>query len=99
MAITKAIKQLLQESKDKVPERVTAKGSNALRLKLTNGKQIMLINKDGKTTEYGRHWYDEVKKEAAPSTGFDPETRMVRKFRTDYITTKNGRQQPGTGHK
>ena len=68
MAITKAMKQLLKDSKNVVPERVTARGSNALRLKLTNGKDVYRLNKDSKVTEYGRYWYDEVKNEASDST-------------------------------
>ena len=37
MAITKAIKELLQKSSTNVPERVSSRGSNALRLKLGDG--------------------------------------------------------------
>ena len=50
MAITKAIKELLQKSSENVPERVTSRGSNALRLKLVDGKQVMLLNKQGVPT-------------------------------------------------
>ena len=51
MAITKAIKELLQQSSNNVPERVASRGSNALRLKLVNGKQVMLLNKEGEPTD------------------------------------------------
>ena len=93
MAITKAMKQLLRDSKNVVPERVTARGSNALRLKLTNGKDVYLLNKDGKVTEYGRYWYDEVKNEATPRTQFDPNARLVKKIRTDYIRIMDGKEK------
>ena len=93
MAITKAMKQLLKDSKNVVPERVTARGSNALRLRLTNGKDVYLLNKDGKVTEYGRYWYDEVKDEAHPRTQFDPNARLVKKIRTDYIRTMDGKEK------
>ena len=53
MAITKAMKELLQKSSTNVPERVTSRGSNALRLKLVDGKQVMLLNNKGVPTEYG----------------------------------------------
>ena len=55
MAITKAIKELLQKSSDHVPERVTSRGSNALRLKLVDGKKEMLLNNKGVVTEYGKY--------------------------------------------
>ena len=93
MAITKAMKQLLRDSKNVVPERVTARGSNALRLRLTNGKCVYLLNKDGKVTEYGRYWYDEVKDEAHPRTQFDPNARLVKKIRTDHIRTMDGKRE------
>ena len=93
MAITKAMKQLLRDSKNVVPERVTARGSNALRLRFTNGKYVYLLNKDGKVTEYGRYWYDEVKNEATPRTQFDPNARLVKKIRTDYIRTMDGKEK------
>ena len=51
MAITKAIKQLLQQSSNNVPERVTSRGSNALRLKLVDGKSVMILNESGEVTE------------------------------------------------
>ena len=54
MAITKAIKELLQKSSTNVPERVTSRGSNALRLKLVDGQQVMLLNKQGEATTYGK---------------------------------------------
>ena len=79
--------------KNAVPERVTARGSNALRLRLTNGKDVYLLNKDGKVTEYGRYWYDEVKDEAHPRTQFDPNARLVKKIRTDYIRTMDGKEK------
>ena len=78
MAITKAIKQLLQQSSNNVPERVASRGSNALRLKLVDGKQVMLLIKKGGVTEYGKYWYGEVKKEALPREGFDPSTGIIR---------------------
>ena len=85
MAITKAMKQLLRDSKNVVPERATARGSNALRLRLTNGNFVYLLNKDGKVTEYDRYWYDEVKDEAHPRIQFGPNARLVENNRTDYI--------------
>ena len=93
MAITKAMKQLLKDSKNVVPERVTARGSNALRLRLTNGEDVYLLNKDGKVTEYGRYWFDEVKNEATPRTQFDPNARLVKKIRTDYIRAMDGKEK------
>ena len=87
------MKQLLKDSKNVVPERVTARGSNALRLRLTIGKDVYLLNKDGKVTEYGRYWYDEVKNEATPRTQFDPIARLVKKIRTDYIRTMDGKEK------
>ena len=42
MAITKAIKQLLQQSSNNVPEKVSSRGSNALRLKLVDGQNVVL---------------------------------------------------------
>ena len=104
MAITKAMKQLLRNNKNVVAERITARGSNALRLRLTNGKDVYLLNKDGKVTEYGRYWYDEVKNEATPRTQFDPNARLVKKIRTDYIRTMDGKEKavrtwkPSVGH-
>ena len=62
MAITKAIKQLLQQSSNNVPERVTSRGSNALRLKLVDGQQVMLLKSKGDPTVYGNYWYGDVKK-------------------------------------
>ena len=92
MAITKAIKHLLQQSFNNVPERVTSRGSNALRLKLVDGKSVMILNKSGEVTEYGKYWYNEVKKEALPRAGFDPETPIIRRQLTDYITLRNGQE-------
>ena len=92
MAITKAIKELLQKSSTNVPERVTSRGSNALRLKLVDGKQLILLNKQGEPTDYGKYWYGEVKKEALPREGFDPNTGIIRRFNTDYITLRNGQE-------
>ena len=53
MAITKAIKDLLQKISTNVPESVTSRGSNALRLKLVDGKQRMILDKQGGVTEFG----------------------------------------------
>ena len=50
MAITKAIKELLQQSSNSVPEKVPSRGSNAVRLKLVNGENVMFLNKQGKVT-------------------------------------------------
>ena len=96
MAITKAIKDLLQRSSNNVPEKVSSRGSNAMRLKLVDGKSIMLMNKQGKVTEYGKYWYDEVKKESRPRDGFDPNTEIIRRpnTHTDYIRVRNGQEQP-----
>ena len=93
MAITKAMKQLLRDSKNVVPERVTARGSNALQLKLTNGRDVDLLSKGGQVTEYGRYWYDEVKQEAVARTQFDPNARLVKKIRTDYIRAMDGTEK------
>ena len=87
-----AIKQLLQQSSDNVPERVTSRGSNAMRLKLVDGKSVMLLNNKGEVTEYGKYWYTEVKQEALPREGFDPETPIIRRFNTDYIKLRNGNE-------
>jgi hypothetical protein len=92
MAITKAIKEQLQNSSNNVPERVSSRGSNALRLKLVNGQKVMLINNKGVVTEYGKYWYDEVKKETRPREGFDPSTELIRRNRTDYIKKRNGQE-------
>ena len=92
MAITKAIKQLLQQSSNNVPERVSSRGSNAMRLKLVDGKSVMLLNNKGEVTEYGKYWYNEVKQEALPREGFDPETPIIRRFNTDYIKLRNGNE-------
>ena len=89
MATNKAIKQLLQQSSNNVPERVTSRGSNAMRLKLVDGKSVMLLNNKGEVTEYGKHWYNEVKQEALPREGFDTETPIIRRFNTDYIKLRN----------
>ena len=50
MAIAKAIKQLLQQCSNNVPESVTSRGSNAMRLKLVDGKSVMLLNNKGEVT-------------------------------------------------
>ena len=92
MAITKAIKELLQKSSENVPERVTSRGSNALRLKLVDGKSVMILDKSGEVIEYGKFWYNEVKKEALPRAGFDPETPIIRRQLTDYIALRNGQE-------
>ena len=57
MAITKAMKELLQQSSNNVPGRVASRGSNALRLKLVDGKQVMLLNKQGEATDIGKYWF------------------------------------------
>ena len=95
MAITKAIKESLQQSSNNVPEKVSSRGSNAMRLKLVDGN-VLLMNKQGKVTEYGKYWYDEVKKESRPREGFDPNTELIRRTggRTDYIKVRNGQEQP-----
>ena len=92
MAITKTIKELLQQSSNHVPEGVASRGSNALRLKLVDGKSVMILNKSGEVTEYGKYWYNEVKKEALPRAGFDPETPIIRRQLTDYIALRNGQE-------
>ena len=96
MAITKAIKESLQQSSNNVPEKVSSRGSNAMRLKLVDGKNVMLMNKQGKVTEYGKYWYDDVKKESRPLEGFDPNTEIIRRpnTHTDYIRVRNGQEQP-----
>ena len=48
MAITKAIKQLLQQSSNNVPEKVSSRGSNALRLKLDDGEDVLFSNNNAK---------------------------------------------------
>ena len=58
MAITKAIKEKLQQSSNNVPERVTSRGSNAMRLNLVDGKSVMISNNKGEVTEYGKYWYN-----------------------------------------
>ena len=50
MAFTRAIKQLLQQSSNSVPKRVTSRGSNAMRLKLVDGKSVMILNNKGEVT-------------------------------------------------
>ena len=98
MAITKAIKELLQKSSNNVPERVTSRGSNALRLKLVDGKSVTILNKSGEMTEYGKYWYNEVKKEALPRAGFDPETPIIRRQLTDYIALRNRQEAVSSTH-
>ena len=93
MVITKAIKQKLQQSSNNVPERVTSRGSNALRLKLVDGTSVMLLNNKGKVTEYGKYWYDDVQKKERPREGYDIDTELIRRHRTDYIKMRNGQQQ------
>ena len=93
MAITKAIKELLQQSSNNVPEKVTSRGSNALRLKLVNGANVMLLNKQGKITEYGKYWFDEVQKGDRPREGYDVNAELIRRHRTDYIKMRNGQEQ------
>ena len=75
-----------------MPEKVSSRGSNAMRLKLIDGKNVMLMNKQGKVTEYGKYWYDEVKKESRPREGFDPNTEIIRRNQTDYIKKRNGQE-------
>ena len=93
MVITKAIKQKLQQSSNNVPERVTSRGSNALRLKLVDGTSVMLLDSKGKVTESGKYWYDEVQKSERPKEGYDPNAELIRRHRTDYIKMRNGREQ------
>ena len=93
MVITKAIKQKLQQSSNNVPERVTSRGSNALRLKLVDGTSVMLLDSKGKVTESGKYWYDEVQKSERPQEGYDPHAELIRRHRTDYIKMRNGREQ------
>ena len=88
MAIVKSINELLQKSSTNVPERVTSRGSNALRLKLVDGKQVILLNNKGEPTEYGTYWYGVVKKYSEMlKDGFDPNTKIIRRNNTnsDYI--------------
>ena len=95
MVITEAIKYSMQKSSTNVPERVTSRGSNALRLKLVDGKQVMLLNNKGVPTGYGKHWYGEVKKETEMlKEGFDPNTKIIRRSKTnsDYIKLNNGQE-------
>ncbi|MDA8583103.1 hypothetical protein N9L68_02695 [bacterium] len=49
MAITKSIGAMLQQSLNNVPERVSSRGSDALRLELVDGQHNMFFNK-GVTT-------------------------------------------------
>ena len=93
MVITKAIKQKLQQSSNNVPERVTSRGSNALRLKLVDGTSVMLLDSKGKVTESGKYWYDEVQKSERPKEGYDPNAELIRRHRTDYIKMRNGQEQ------
>ena len=93
MVITKAIKQKLQQSSNNVPERVTSRGSHALRLKLVDGTSVMLLNKNTKMTDSGKYWYDEVQKVERPREGFDTNTALIRRHRTDYIKMRNGQEQ------
>lgn len=62
MAITTTIKELFHHIYNNVPERVSSRGSNALRFKLVSGQHVMLMLHKGVVTEYGKYWYDEVKK-------------------------------------
>ena len=96
MAITKAIKQLLQQSSNNVPEKVSSRGSNALRLKLVDGQNVMLLNNKGKVIEFGKYWFDEVKQESRPREGFDPNTELIRRpnTHTDFMQVRNGQVQP-----
>ena len=93
MVITKAIKQKLQQSSNNVPERVSSRGSNALRLKLVDGTSVMLLDSKGKVTESGKYLYDEVQKSERPKEGYDPNAELIRRHRTDYIKMRNGREQ------
>ena len=68
MVLTNAQKQVLLDSSENTPEQVAARGSQAVRLKLANGKIVTLANKQGTLTESGRYWYNQVKVEAA---GYD----------------------------
>ena len=40
---------------------VAQRASLALKLRLTNGKQVFLMNKKGQLTEAGKFWYSEVR--------------------------------------
>ena len=92
MVLTKAIKQSLQESSESVPQQVTAKGSQAMRLKLANGKSITLHDKQGKVTDAGKYWYETVKGGAAPQIGFNTNAEPYRRHRTEYIKLRNGNE-------
>ena len=67
--------RLLQGSQNMVPDRVTARGSNALRFKLTNGQRVFFLNKDCQVIECGRLWYNEFQNEAARGTESQADVR------------------------
>ncbi len=45
MASTKAIEELCQKSSNNVPGKVSSRGSNAMSLKLIDGQNVMLLDK------------------------------------------------------
>ena len=78
-----------------MPERVSSRGSNALRLKLVDGQQIMVWNNKGVTREYGTYLYGTVTKETEMlHDGFDPNTKILRHNNTnsDFIKLNNGQE-------
>ena len=89
MAITRQTKQLLRQSAEQAPQRVAQRSSLALKLRLTNGKQVFLMNKKGQLTEAGKFWYSEVRPGQNP-TGFSPDAEVVRRHRTEYVKMNNG---------
>ena len=55
MAITMSIRQLLQQISNNVLERVPPRGGTEVRLKLADGKSVMLLHSKSEVTEYGKY--------------------------------------------
>ena len=89
MVLTPSVKQLLRNNAESVPEQVPARGSLAVRLRLAD-RTFTLIDRAGKPTEAGRFWYREVKNDPLPQVGYDPETEVLRRHKTDYIMMRSG---------
>ena len=76
MTLSFELKRLLRENKAKEPEQVRAKNSQALRLNL-DGRSVTLVNRLGMSTEAGRYFYRQVRKQPLPDSRWDH--RMMRR--------------------
>ena len=91
MVITAANKRELKLHSDITPQKVAKQTSQMLRLILPHGNKYNLIDTKGKVTEAGKYWFNEVKKEAPPSSSyFDIDTEIVRRHASDYMTLRDG---------